>query len=206
MPVRILAVLVLSAVYIGVSHWLMTDAHASPWNAVLVLAPMLIAIVLGAWRAGQRPLSLLAALALAALCGQASMKTPLPAHVLYLAQHAGANLFLAVGFGGTLRRGHTALISALAARVHRNFPPAMVAYTRKLTLAWTVYFVVTVLLSLALYAWASFDTWALFANVLSPLAVVAMFGGEHLLRYRLHPEFERASMADAIRTYMQSAR
>ena len=36
-------------------------------------------------------------------------------------------------------------------------------------------------------------TWAVFANLLTPLALVAMFVGEYLLRYRLHPEFERAS-------------
>jgi hypothetical protein len=33
-----------------------------------------------------------------------------------------------------------------------------------------------------------------------------MFGGEYLLRYRLHPEFERASVADAIRSYMHSTK
>lgn len=203
MPVRILAVLLLSVVYIAASHWLMTGAQASPWNVVLVLAPMLIGVALGAWRAGQRPLAALAALAMAVLCAQAGLKLPVPAPLLYLAQHAGINLFLAVGFGGTLRRGHTALITTLARRVHRSFTPAMAAYTRKVTLAWTVYFVAMVVLSLALYAFATFDTWALFANVLTPLAVVLMFGGEYLLRYWLHPEFERTSMADAIRSYMQ---
>ena len=41
----------------------------------------------------------------------------------------------------------------------------------------------------------------MFANLLTPLAVVMMFGAEYLLRYRLHPEFERASVTDAIRSY-----
>lgn len=206
MPVRILAALLLSAAYIAFSHWLMTRAHASPWNVVLVLAPMLIAGTLGAWRARQRPLAVLAALALAALIGQACLKTPVPPALLYLAQHVGINLFLAVGFGGTLRRGHTALITAMAARVHRSLTPDMAAYTRKLTLAWTLYFLVMVVVSLALYIWTSFDTWAFFANLLTPLAVALMFGGEFVLRYWLHPEFERASMADAIRTYMQGSK
>jgi len=31
------------------------------------------------------------------------------------------------------------------------------------------------------------------------------FGGEYLLRYRLHPECERASIADAIRSYLHGA-
>lgn len=207
MPVRILAALLLSVVYIAISHWLMTGAGASPWNTVLVLAPMLVAIALGAWRAGQRPLAALAALALAALCVQAGLHRPLSASLLYLAQHAGVNLFLAVGFGSTLRPGHQPLITALAARVHGpRFTPAMAAYTRKLTWAWTLYFVAMVLLSLGLYAWASFDTWALFANLLTPLAVALMFGGEFLLRYWLHPEFERSTMAEAIRSYMDNGK
>jgi hypothetical protein len=32
-----------------------------------------------------------------------------------------------------------------------------------------------------------------------------MFAGEYLLRYRLHPEFERATMRDAIRAWSQHA-
>jgi uncharacterized membrane protein len=122
-----------------------------------------------------------------------------------MAQHVGVNGVLAVGFGATLRPGHTPLITTLARRVHRNFTPEMAAYTRKCTLAWTLYFVGIALVSIALYALAPFDTWAFFANLLSPITVAVMFGGEYLLRYRLHPEFERASVADAIRSYMHGA-
>ena len=49
-------------------------------------------------------------------------------------------------------------------------------------------------LSLALYALAPFAAWAAFANLVTPLAMVLMFVGEYLLRYRLHPEFERATL------------
>ncbi len=206
MPVRTLAVLALTVSYIAASHWLMTYAPASPWNAVGVLAPMLVALAWGAWRGGQRPLALLAAVSLAALCAQASLPTPLSDRLLYLAQHVGINAFLAVGFGGTLRAGRQALITQLARRVHRNFTPAMAAYTRRLTGVWALYFVATALLSLVLYAFAPFEAWALFANVLTPLAVAGLFGGEYWLRYRLHPEFERASLADAIRSYMHGGK
>jgi uncharacterized membrane protein len=78
----------------------------------------------------------------------------------------------------------------------------MRVYTRKVTLAWTIYFVVMACLSVALFAFAHFETWALFANLLTPFTMALMFGGEYVLRYRLHPEFERASIADAIRSYM----
>ena len=206
MPLRIAAILLASIAYVLGTHWLMTRAGGSPWNVVGVLTPMLLAIAVGAWRGGQRLLGAIAALVVAGLCVQAAMGVAVSAAMLYLAQHAGIHLFLAVGFGSTLRAGHTPLITTLAARVHRELTPAMVVYTRKVTLAWVLYFAAMAGISLVLFAFAPFDTWALFANLLTPCSVVLMFGGEHLLRYRLHPEFERTSIADAIRSYRHTGK
>ena len=209
MPRRVafrIAILVLaSAGYVALCHWLMTRAPASPWNAVGVLAPMVAAIAIGAWRAGQRTLGVAAGLVLAGLGSQALLGWQVSPQGLYLAQHAGINVFLAIAFGSTLRPGRTSLITTLAARVHRRFTPEMAVYTRKVTLAWTLYFIGMAFVSLALYTFAGFATWALFANLITPLAVALMFGAEYALRYRLHPEFERASVADAIRSYLRGA-
>ena len=205
--IRIAAIAVASVAYVLGTHWLMTRAHESPWNVVGVLTPMLIAIAIGAWRAGQHRLGAGAAVGVAGLFGLALMHVNVSPQVLYLAQHVGVNLFLAAGFGSTLRAGRTSLITTMAARVHRNsLTPAMTIYTRKVTLAWTLYFIGMAIVSLALFALADFDTWAVFANLLTPLAVALMFAGEYLLRYRLHPEFERTSVADAIRSYRHGAK
>ena len=171
-----------------------------------MLTPMLAAIAIGAWRGGQLALGALAALAVAGLCAQALYGVQVPPPLLYLGQHVGIHLFLGFAFGGTLRAGHTPLITTLARRVHRHFTPEMADYTRKCTLAWVLYFVGMALFSIALYAAAPFDTWALFANLLTPITLAAMFVGEYLLRYWLHPEFERASFADAIRSYRHEAK
>ena len=202
---RLLAITLATIGYVLGCHWLMTQAHASPWNAVGVLTPMLVVIAIGAWRGGQHTLGALAALAIVGLCAQALFGVQVPPPLLYLGQHAGIHLFLAFVFGSTLRAGHTPLITALARRVHRNFTPDMIVYTRKCTIAWVVYFVAMASVSVALFAFAPFDTWALFANLLTPLTLVAMFVGEYLLRYWLHPEFERATFADAIRSYRHHA-
>lgn len=125
--------------------------------------------------------------------------------LLFLGQHAAIHLGLAALFGATLRRGSLALISRVALRVHGTLSPTMARYTRQVTLAWTAYFIVMALTSVGLYAFASFDAWALFANWGTPLALGAMFGAEYLLRYRLHPEFERVSIWRAIQAYSQRA-
>ena len=199
---RIVAAVLVSLAYVLGTHWLMTRGGGSPWSVVGVLSPMLVAIAIGAWRAGQHALGAAATLAVVGLCTQASRGVVISPPALYLAQHVGIHAFLAVGFGSTLRAGHTPLITTLAARVHREFTPAMVVYTRKVTIAWTIYFIAMAAVSLALFAFARFEAWALFANLLTPCAVALMFGAEYTLRYRLHPEFERSSIADAIRSYL----
>ena len=59
--------------------------------------------------------------------------------------------------------------------------------------------------ALGAYAAATFVSWFATLKLAPSLSLVAMFGGEWLLRYRLHPEFERSSVADAIRAYRQAA-
>lgn len=198
---RVAAIALAGLAYVLLSYALMADPYPTPWNVVGVLAPMLSAIAVGGWRNGQRLPSTAAALALAGLCFAAVKGTAVPAQAMYLAQHTGAHLFLGFGFGSTLRAGHTPLITVLARRVHRVFPPALALYTRHVTLAWTIYFVAMAALSALLFAFAPFQTWAVFADLLTPIALGVMFCAEYMLRYRLHPEFERSSIADAIRSY-----
>ena len=193
--------------YLGVSQWLMTRDPPSAWSAVALLAPMLALLAFGAWRAGRRAWALVSALLAGGLMLQAASGGPMPAERLYLLEHFGFHVALALVFGSTLRGTGGSLITRLAARVHRSgLTPPMVAYTRKVTIAWTVYFATMALLSAILYVAAPFGVWATFANIVTPLALLLMFAGEFVLRYRLHPEFERATMQDAIRAYAQSQR
>ncbi len=204
MQARHVLAAVASLAYVAGSQWLMVHAPTSPWSAVALLVPMLGVACAWLWHSQQRLLSACAAAAIVVLLFQAAAGHPVAAEKLYVAQHVVVHFCLALWFGASLRRGQTPFISGLAARVHRHLSPAMQAYTRNVTLAWTVYFVLMALVSLALFAGASFEAWATFANLLTPLALALMFGGEYLLRYRLHPEFERVTMLDAIRAYRQS--
>jgi uncharacterized membrane protein len=124
-------------------------------------------------------------------------------NLLYVLQHAGIHLALALTFGVTLRAGATPLISGLAATVHQQFTPAMQAYTRWLTGLWCAYFVGMVVLSVAIYWLAPWSWWSFFCNLLTPVFAVLLFVVEHLLRYWRHPEFERVSMRSAWQAYQR---
>ena len=140
MRARVIAVGVAAVAYVLGSHWLMTGAPASPWNAVVVVGPMLAAAAFLAWQRGRRLLATLAALAAAALIVQAWRGDGLAAGSIYVAQHVAIHVLLAFVFGLTLQAGREPLVSALARRVHGGLTRAMEIYSRKVTLAWTIYF------------------------------------------------------------------
>lgn len=189
------------AAYALLAHQLTARAGSSVWALLAVLGPMLGFLLVGLWRNGQRWLCLGLAALLAWLAVQVDRGGGLAASWFYLAQHAGIHACLALLFGRTLLSGQQALISSMAERVHRGLTPALASYTRGLTAVWTGYFVVMTLASLLIFSVAPLEVWSLFANVLTPLLLVGLFAIEHLLRYRLHPEFERISVTTVIRAY-----
>ena len=201
MRARTVMVGLVGAAYVAGCHWLMTSAPTSRWNAVVVIGPMLGLLALFSARRGQRLVAGAAALGLVGLLLQAWQGGGLAPTTLYLAQHVAIHAALAVMFALTLRPGQDPLVTALARRVHGGLAPGVAAYARKVTVLWSAYFVLMATISIGLFLFAPFDAWAIFANLLTPLAMVLLFVGEFLLRYRLHPEFERATLADAMNAY-----
>ncbi|MDE2625937.1 MAG: hypothetical protein KGL99_02170 [Burkholderiales bacterium] len=189
--------------YAGLSHYLTAQAADSAWSLLAILGPMALLALVGFWRSGQRWLAVALALGIAALTWRLQRGGDFDPTWLYLAQHAGIHAALGVAFGRTLRPGRQPLISAMAERVHRGLPPGMAEYTRRVTAVWTAYFFGMALTSLGLFAFAPLEIWSLFANVVTPVAMCALFVGEYILRYRLHPEFERVSLVTAIRAYSE---
>jgi uncharacterized membrane protein len=187
------------AAYGALAHWLMLHAATSPWAVVLLFAPLLVSV--GAWAVARRRWGLLA-MALLALVAAWQVGPVADVNRLYVLQHAGIHAVLAAVFAVSLRAGGVPLITRVALRVHGgHMPVAKHTYTRQVTVAWVVYFVAMVASSLALYAWAPWSWWSLFANLLTPASLVLMMAGEWRLRYWLHPGFERVPIATALRAF-----
>ena len=189
-----------AAAYAGGSHWLMLNAARSPWAVAVLLGPLLTMAAAFAWRARQWPMVAGVAAAFAGLGWVVAHGGVDDVNRLYVLQHAGLHAVLGVSFAATLRQP-LSLIGRLAERVHRGLTPEMARYTRKVTLAWVLYFFGMALTSVAIYALAPWSAWSLLANLLTPLAMALLFLGEYVLRYRLHPEFERATLMDAMRAW-----
>lgn len=201
---RLLLVLLASAAYSLASYWMMLFHPAAPWAVPVLLVPLwLTGIGLAAARFGRRGAGFMAAAGLAFFLffflrvQRGAAGDP---QWLYMLQHAGINALLCGWFAGSLRPGRLSLIGQFAQRVH-PLTPAHRAYTDALTRVWAGWFAAVALLSVLVWAALPFAHWSLFSNLLTPLGCAALFVGEYLLRYRLHPEFERTRLVDALRAF-----
>jgi uncharacterized membrane protein len=122
---------------------------------------------------------------------------------LYL-EHLCFNLAMALLFGRTLAPGRQPLCTRLAVRIHGTITPTVERYTRRITLAWTLFFLATAAVSTLLFAAATLDHWSIFANYLSLPLVGAMFVAEQAYRRHALPNEPGPRIAEMIRAYRQT--
>ena len=121
----------------------------------------------------------------AALLGVAALLLRSSVSLLYYPVLVNAVFLLA--FATSLFQSQT-LVERLARRVDPELPPEGVRYTRKVTFAWCVFFVVN-----GSIAWWTttqpMSVWTLYNGLIAYVAIGAMFGGEWLIRRRVMRHF-----------------
>ena len=186
------------------ARYAVSTPGAQEFGLALVILPLLLVALSSAARSPRRAWLLpLWALACAALW---IIREPLTRHFgwgLYL-EHIGFNLALALVFGRTLGVGKEPLCTQLATMVHGPLPAPVARYTRRVTLAWALFFVMIAGVSTILFATVSIVAWSVFANYLALPLVAVMFVAEHAYRRIALPGMRRSSILDAIRAYRRS--
>ncbi len=103
------------------------------------------------------------------------------------------NLTMMVLFWRTLLPGAMPLVGRVAALWRGTLDPAVARYTRRVTIAWTVFFGLTAVESIALALFAPLHVWSLFTNCLNYIFVLVFFVIEYRLRLFCLPEHEHLS-------------
>ena len=169
-----------------------------PASVALALFPPLAGVVAVCWRTRARWVALAGVAGVLAVALVYS--SSLAAHVstLWFVEHVSINLLLAAFFGRTLLPGAEPLVTRIARAMRPSMPQEVVEYTRAVTVAWTIYFVLMAALSVALYFGSSIAVWSAFATFVSGPAVALMFLFEFALRRRRMPGSHHASIAQSI--------
>lgn len=119
--------------------------------------------------------------------------------------HASMNLFMLWLFARTLRQGRVPLITQVARHLDGGVaPPGMDAYTRNVTIAWSLFFAAQLLVSATLYLFAPLPVWSLFINVLNAPLLALMFGGEYMVRVLRYPGYARNSILQVIEVFTRN--
>lgn len=204
---RFASLVLLGAIYLCIGYLVSVSAHPPLAAVVIGIAPVVAAGVVAAWKSNIKFIAL-------AVCGVMLLalyffRDFLRNHIawFYFLQHAGTMAFLGAVFGSTLGSDESALCSRIAGLLNKTaLDAAYLRYTWKVTATWTIYFVVSAVLSVALFFLSSVQIWSLFATVLTPVFIGALFVGEYLVRIRALPDRKHFSISETIQAYRNHPR
>lgn len=191
--------------FIGYQLLLHRIVSADPHDLVAELLIAMPLLLFAAWYTGRSRFGTAGGLVLILLgvAGCMAWNRAGTDEMLPVLPHLAVYLLLLAWFGSSLRSGREPLVTYMARHVHETMSPQLLAYTRRVTVAWCVFFLAMALTSTALFVWAPIETWSLFANLLNLPLVIAMFAGEYLWRQLRHPELSRATIPMMIRAFMK---
>lgn len=156
------------------------------------LAISIVGLMAGALIAtsGQRFAGLLAGVALAAACLHWSDS------MLFLVYFPPlfAFAFMAYFFYRTLGPGIEPLITRVARKEHPDLPTEIAQFTRTLTWAWSLCFVLLFLAALLLAFLLPLDSWSRWVQGLGYVVPATLFLGEYLYRHRRFPDRNHGSL------------
>ena len=206
-PARVLVALavILAAAFALAAHAALMHGLPPSAGALLSLVPLGFLAFWTFRRARHRVLAiaLLGAAAAAVAFNWTVFERHFPS--VFFLEHAGGNLLLAAVFGRTLAAGREPLVCAFARVAHGGGPlaPDIARYTRRLTLAWTIFFLTLFTVSCVLYFGGFLAAWSLFASLLSPALVGTMFVVEYAIRLRALPNHENVGIVGSVRAFSQ---
>ena len=192
----------LSVAFAVLAHAALVQGVSPAVGAVLSLVPLTLLALWAARRARRREavIAVAVAAAIALWLGWALLERHCPD--LLFVEHAATNLALGLLFGRTLLAGREPLVSTFARVVHGRLPPEVARYTRRVTLAWTIFFALLFAASCVLYLAHLREAWSVLANFVTPVGVAAMFAVEIFVRHRvLPPDWERVGIVGSVRAF-----
>lgn len=203
---QLAAVVVAIIAYSGLSHYSNSHAQAREVATGLALAPILTLGAVLAWRWLHPALALSAALLTAMVLFTFWPGLTRNFSLLYFVQQFGFYTLMALSFGTTLIRPRVPLCTLMADKIHGPLTTQELQYTRQVTVAWTVFFMLNMLATLLLFKFAPMKVWSIFVNFASLPLLALMFLGEYLIRRQVLPPVQGAGLLATLRVYFATSR
>ncbi|MDP9091243.1 MAG: hypothetical protein M3O26_21220 [Pseudomonadota bacterium] len=203
---QLAAVVVFFIAYSVLSHYSNSHPKAQNLGAVLSFAPMLTLGLVLIWRWSGALVALLVAAGLAWLLHEFWSLVTQNFSLVYLIQECGFYAIMAWSFARSLFKGRVPLCTQLADKVHGPLSALELSYTRKVTVAWAIFFLTNLALMFLLFEFAPSQIWSLYVNFLMLPMILLMFAIEYTVRRRVLPQVKRSSLIDTLRVYFSNPR
>ena len=202
---QLAAVVVFLVAYAGLSHYSNSVAKTHDLGVGLALGPVLAVGLLLLWRGTHLWVALLGAAAAAVFLHHYWPALEKNFAVVYLLQEGGFYSLLAASFSVSLLGDRVALCTQIADKVHGPLTPQEVRYTRRVTAAWALFFILITGATFGLFLFAPLHIWSLFANFCVLPLIGLMFVGEYAVRRRALPQVPRRGILAAVRVYFANS-
>ena len=202
---QLAAVILFVVAYAALSHYSNSVAKTHDLGVGLAVGPVLTVGLLLLWRWTHPGVALLAAMAVAALLRQYWPVLERSFAWVYLIQEGGFYSLMAASFGQSLLGDRVALCTQLADKIHGPLTPQELIYTRRVTAAWALFFILIVVVTVGLFLFAPLRIWSLFANFCVLPLIGLMFVAEYAVRKRALPQVRRRGILAAVRVYFASS-
>jgi uncharacterized membrane protein len=198
---QLAAVLLFFIAYSALSHYSNLNPQGYDLRTVLALAPMLTLGLILLWRWSGALIGLLAAVTAAFLLRAFWPLFAQNFSIVYLIQQVGFYSIMAFTFGRSLRKGSVPLCTQLADKVHGPLSALELRYTREVTLAWVIFFLLNLAVTFLLFEFAPLRIWSIFVNFCSLPLILLMFVAEYAVRRRVLPQVQRSGLLATLRVY-----
>jgi uncharacterized membrane protein len=198
---QLAAVIVFFTAYSILSHYSTSHPQARDLGAALALAPMLTVGFVLIWRWSGAPQALFAAAAVWILLHYYWPLFTQNFTLVYLIQQCGFYAIMALGFGRSLRRGCVPLCTKFADKLHGPLTVRELGYTRSVTMAWVIFFMLNLAATLLLFEFAPLRIWSLFVNFCALPLILLMFAAEYAVRHLALPTRPRSGLMATLRVY-----
>jgi uncharacterized membrane protein len=198
---QLAAIVVFLAAYAALSHYSNSAAKTHDLGVGLALGPVLAVGLVLVWRWTHLGVALLAAAGVGIVLRHYWPVLEKNFSVVYLLQEGGFYSLMAASFGLSLLGSREALCTQLADKVHGPLTPQEVRYTRRVTAAWALFFILIAAATFGLFVFAPLRIWSLFANFCVLPLIGLMFVAEYAVRRRALPQVPRRGILAAVRVY-----
>ncbi len=194
-----LGIVALLVLYTALSLYGNSNPQARGLGAALSVGPLVLIGLIVLWRSTKFWIAGLATVLIAALMVRGWSAFERHYEWSDLAQQVLIYALVAASFALSLRPARTPLCEQLAAKLHGPLEAREIAYLRRATLAWALFYALITLAILVLFFTSTLRVWSLFVNVLVFVAIALACLIDHLIRRRRLPRRAAGGLMRALR-------